>query len=295
MKVGYFADGPWSHLALEKILVRKAVEVAFICVRADSQDPVLPAKAKELNIPCLRHSNVNSPEFITQIASFNCDMNISMSFDQIFRKTLLELTPDGMINCHAGKLPLYRGRNILNWALINDEKEFGITVHYVDEGIDTGDIILQETYPISDEDNYSTLLDRAYTGCADVLDRAIHLVAMKDAKRIKQKEFHPVGSYCGRRVPGDEVINWNQTSRELFNFARALCKPGPIATSRFRGCEVKINRIREIVGAPVYKGNPGQILSRTQNGWLVKTQDSFVEILEIETAHVKLCVGERFK
>lgn len=68
-----------------------------------------------------------------------------------------------MINCHAGKSPLYRGRNILNRALINDEKEFGITVHYVDEGIDTGDIILQRVYEITDEENYATLLDRAHT------------------------------------------------------------------------------------------------------------------------------------
>ena len=73
-----------------------------------------------------------------------------MSFNQIFRKDIINLTPIGIINCHAGKLPFYRGRNILNWVLINDEKEFGITVHFVDEGIDTGDIILQKTFPITD-------------------------------------------------------------------------------------------------------------------------------------------------
>ena len=67
----------------------------------------------------------------------------------------------GAINCHAGKLPDYRGRNILNWALINDEKEFGITVHFIDEGIDTGDIILQESFEIKDSDNYKSLLDLA--------------------------------------------------------------------------------------------------------------------------------------
>ena len=73
------------------------------------------------------------------------------------------------INCHAGKLPFYRGRDILNWVLINDEKEFGITVHYMDEGIDTGDIILQRTFPITDEDSYKTLLERSYDECANIL------------------------------------------------------------------------------------------------------------------------------
>ena len=77
------------------------------------------------------------------------------------------------INCHAGKLPFYRGRNILNWALINDEKEFGVTVLYMDEGIDTGDIVLQKTFPITEMDDYSTLLNRAYQECASLLFQSI--------------------------------------------------------------------------------------------------------------------------
>ena len=64
----------------------------------------------------------------------------------------------GTINCHAGKLPFYRGRNVLNWAIINGESEFGITVHFIDDGIDTGDIIKQKTYPISLNDDYKSIL-----------------------------------------------------------------------------------------------------------------------------------------
>ena len=87
-----------------------------------------------------------------------------MSFDQIFKSEIIYLSKHKIINCHAGKLPFYRGRNVLNWVLINDE-EFGITVHYVDEGIDTGDIILQKKFPISDQDNYKTLLEKSYRMC----------------------------------------------------------------------------------------------------------------------------------
>ena len=70
---------------------------------------------------------------------------------QCTRHKNTNMPPLKTINCHAGKLPFYRGRNILNWVLINDEREFGITVHYVDEGIDTGDIILQRVFPITDK------------------------------------------------------------------------------------------------------------------------------------------------
>ncbi|MDR1522244.1 MAG: hypothetical protein LBS28_05280 [Streptococcaceae bacterium] len=85
---------------------------------------------------------MNSKEVINLLKKYNADLFISMSFNQIFKSEIINLPRLKTINCHAGKLPFYRSRNILNWVLINDEKEFGITVHYVDEGIDTGDIIL---------------------------------------------------------------------------------------------------------------------------------------------------------
>lgn len=296
MKIGYFADGPWSHRALEKIVRRGLVKVQFICVRSDSNDSVLPAMAKDFGVPCLKHVNVNSDEFLNSISHYKCDLHVSMSFNQIFKRSILESTPKGVINCHAGKLPFYRGRNILNWALINDEKEFGITVHHVDTGIDTGDIILQRSYPITDNDSYATLLEVAHEECAVLLDEALMLMCQGIDKRIVQSSIHPVGSYCGRRMVGDEMINWNQSSRELFNFVRSICHPGPKATTTFKGNEIKINKISIIEEAPVYRGIPGQILGRTAQGWLVKSNDSFVEIREIEApAGVKLCTGERLK
>lgn len=293
MKIGYFADGPWSHRALEMINSSKIVEVAFICVRADSSDIVLPRMAKELGVPCLKHPKVSSEEFLAQIAPFQCDLLVSMSFDQIFKANILQSTPKGIINCHAGKLPFYRGRNILNWALINDEKDFGITVHYVDEGIDTGDIILQRVFPITDNDSYSTLLEKSFEECAVILHESLVLLTQNKAPRISQKSIHPTGSYCGKRGPGDEVINWNQTSREIFNFVRSICLPGPQATTRYKDSEVKINRVKIIKDVPAYIGTPGQIIGRVESGWLVKTKDSFVEIYDVTTSE-KLKVGERF-
>ena len=226
--------------------------------------------------------NINSDEFLNRIEKYGVDLFVSMSFNQIFKTRTINYPPLKTINCHAGKLPYYRGRNILNWALINDEKEFGITVHYIDEGIDTGDIILQKTYPITDEDDYNTLLKTAYTGCADVLYEAIKQIQEGSVVRIEQNNIDPVGMYCGMRGPGDEVVNWNTTSRELFNFVRAICKPGPMATSTLNELEIKINRVREIQGASKYIGKPGQILGKTDNGFYVKTKDTFIEILEYD-------------
>ena len=198
------------------------------------------------------------------------------------------------INCHAGKLPFYRGRNILNWVLINDEKEFGITVHYVDEGIDTGDIILQQIYSITDEDDYNTLLNRAYIGCAEVLYDAIKLIQNGTVNPIKQDTIDKIGMYCGMRDEGDENINWNLTSREIFNFVRAICRPGPMATGILNGKEIKINKVREIIGARSYVNTPGQILGKSEKGFFVKTKDTFIEVYEYEYEG-KIRIGDRIK
>ncbi len=215
-----------------------------------------------------------------------------MSFNQIFKRNILDITPLGIINCHAGKLPFYRGRNILNWALINDEKEFGITVHYVDKGIDTGDIILQRNFPINDNDDYSTLLNVAFDECANILYDSLLLFLKGEVKRIEQKDIHTLGMYCGRRQEGDEIINWSQTSREIFNFIRAVCTPAPQARTFVGGKEIKINKARFFSNAPMYKGIEGQVLVKTKEGYLVKTLDSFVEILEVSE---KLKVGSRLR
>jgi methionyl-tRNA formyltransferase len=291
--IGYFADGPWSHEALAKLLADETIRIAFVCARFDRPDPVLRARALEAEIEFLTHSNINSDEFIDTLAPFRCDLFVSMSFNQIFRRRIRELPPLGTINCHAGKLPFYRGRNILNWALINDEKEFGITVHYVDAGIDTGDILSQRTYPIADSDTYATLLDRAYPACAELLFETVKNIQSGRVAARPQREIHPQGLYCTARTSGDERMAWDQRSREVFNFVRAICRPGPEARTMLRGSEIRINRVELVPDAPIYKGIPGAVLHRDLTGFLVKTADSLVKVVEWTGIDAPR-VGDRF-
>ena len=292
MIIGYFADGQWAHRALEKLFANPAVQIAFICARYDAPDQALKRAAEQKVIPFLVHPNINGIEFLESIKGFGCDLFVSMSFNQIFRRSMIETPALGTINCHAGKLPFYRGRNVLNWALINDEREFGITVHYVDEGIDTGDVIRQQCFKITDADDYSSLLERAYIGCADLLDQAIRDILSGSAHRRPQADIHPLGFYCSARGPGDERLNWNQPSRKVFNFVRAICPPGPAARC-FRGDdEIRINRVEYLQNAPSYLGVPGAVLAKDDAGYLIKTSDSYVRVVGWETK-IKLKVGDR--
>ena len=293
IRIGYFADGPWSHRAFEKLIKDETIEFAFIVPRSDTTDDTLLNYAKKYHIDYLHKVKINSKDFIEKAASYNCDLFVSMSFNQIFRKTIINLPPLKTINCHAGKLPFYRGRNILNWVLINDESEFGITVHYIDEGIDTGDIILQECHPITDQDDYKSLLDKAFVACSDILYRAIKKLQKGDFEVTVQSDIHPVGFYCGRRGEGDENLTWNQSSRDVFNFVRSICKPGPVARAMIKGKEMKINKVNLIKDAPTYKSTIGQIVGKSETGLIVKTLDSTVEITEYEYPD-ELKIGDRF-
>ena len=292
LKIGYFADGPWSHLAFEKIVKDDRFKILFIVPRSDTQDFTLKSYADEYGIDYFICNNVNSEDSIDKIRKYGCDILVSMSFNQIFKSEIINLTKHKIINCHAGKLPYYRGRNILNWVLINDEDEFGITVHFVDKGIDTGDIILQRTFPITNEDNYSSLLELSFTECANILYDSLILFIDDRVRPINQKTIDALGMYCGRRTEGDEIIDWNDSSRNIFNFIRSICSPGPQAQSYINGRNIKINAANYFKDAPIYIGKPGQILAKTDEGYLVKTKDSYIEILELSS---KLTTGQTFE
>jgi methionyl-tRNA formyltransferase len=294
LKIGYFADGPWSHQALEKLLSDETLQIGFVCARNDAPDPVLKTKADENGLDFITHPKINSMEFLNWMKRYACDLFVSMSFNQIFHGELINLPPLKTINCHAGKLPFYRGRNILNWAIINDEKEFGITIHYVDEGIDTGDVILQRCYPITDADNYATLLERAYEGCAHNLYDAIKVVQSNNVKPIAQKNIHPLGFYCSARGEGDERLDWHQNSRDVFNFVRAICRPGPEARTFLSDKEIKINRAEYIPGAPSYKNLPGTVVGVEADAFYVKTADSYIKVTEWSGC-ARPRIGDRFK
>ena len=178
--------------------------------------------------------------------------------------------------------------------LINDEQEFGITVHYMDEGIDTGDIILQKAYKINDQDNYSTLLDKAYSGCAGLLYEAVQNIQDNNVIRRSQNKIDTIGTYCSSRIIGDEIIDWNQSSREIFNFIRAICSPGPQARTFINKEQILINSSQYIIDAPSYKGIPGAVVGIGKQSFNVKTRDSFIKIIEW-TYSSKIKIGDRLK
>ena len=276
LKIGYFADGIWGQNALKKIYEDKNFEICFVVLRFETPDKRLAKLAKAYKIPIFQSHNVNSSKFISQIQAYECDLLVSMSFNQIFKAQLLSRYT--IINCHAGKLPFYRGRNILNWALINDEKDFGISVHFVDKGIDTGDIILQKCYKISDDDDYTTLLNLAFVECASLLHQALGLYFKGKIKAIKQESIDKIGSYYPQRKAGDEIIDFSKSTRENFNFIRALNAPDLGALAYIDKTPIYLYQ-SQIVKTRFDKNLPnGYILGVSDTNFLLKFKDGVLKI-----------------
>ena len=286
MRILYFGDGVWATNSL-RALARTPWTILGVVLRARPTDPALLSVAEDLQLPIMQPRRVNDPEFLEQVAALKPDLNMSVSYDQILRRPILDSAPLGFINFHVGTLPCYRGRNVVNWAIINGEKEIGLTGHFVDEGIDTGDIILQRTLPIGWTDTYEDVLNRVYEAFPDFVMDTMHLIAQGSPPR--QAQAHHPGTYFGKRGPGDEWIDWSDTSRNLHNKIRAITHPGPGARTVYNDKAVTVWRAYYDPSWPGYLATPGQVVGyRPGEGVMVKTGDStlLVQSVQIEDGEI---------
>lgn len=128
--------------------------------------------------------DINSPEFIALIKQLSVDLIISFNCPQPLRRELIELPGKGCINIHFGMLPEYRGILPIMYALLNGEEYFGVSVHYIDEKLDSGDIILQEKVPITQKDTLDTLYPKAFETAGYLLIKAVDMIENDAVKRI---------------------------------------------------------------------------------------------------------------
>ena len=272
MRILLFGDGVWATNSLQR-LAQEGWTLLGIVVRTKPTDLDLLATAEELHLPIFQPQRVNDSEFVTGVGALQPDLNLSVSYDQILRSPILETAPLGFVNFHAGKLPHYRGRNAINWAIINDETEIGLTAHYINEGIDTGDIILQRTLPIAWTDTYGDVLHNIVAVFPDFVAEVVRLIERNEVNR--QPQAYLEGTYFSARILGDEWIDWHDTSLNIYNKIRAITHPGPGARTTLGDRTLVIWRARYDPNWPKYIATPGEVIGTVPGqGAKVKTGDS---------------------
>lgn len=280
LRIILLGDGAWAALTLERLQAAPHQVVAVIG-RTQPSDATLADAAGRFGIPLHAPARINADEAIAMCAALAPDLLISVAYNQILRRPVREIARLGAVNFHAGKLPCYRGRNVINWAIINGESELGLTAHFMDDGIDTGDILLQRTEPIGWTDTYGDVLARVTEAMPDMV--AATLDGLVAGTLVPRPQRDLPGTYFGGRGEGDEWLDWTDSSEALHNKIRAIAQPGPGARSSIGGQGFVIWRAHFDRSWPRYIATPGQVVGRDSDGVLVKTGDSTLRVLRIET------------
>lgn len=280
MRILFFGDGQWAGETLRRLLA-EGHDILLVVERTSPTDAALADAARLHGINLVRPANVNGAAFVKEIASLAADLNVSVSYDQILKPQIVATAPLGFVNLHAGMLPFYRGRSVVNWALINGETEIGVTAHFVDSGIDTGDIVAQVSLPILWTDTYADVLAKLI---AAIPELAVQAVADIGSGRATRRPQHGLpGTYFPARRPGDEWIDWSDSSRNIYNKIRAITRPGPGALTVSGNATVKLWQAQYNLSWPRYIATPGEVVGRRDDeGAFVKTGDSIILLTEVE-------------
>ncbi|MDD4754014.1 MAG: methionyl-tRNA formyltransferase [Desulfitobacteriaceae bacterium] len=217
-------------------------------------------------IPIYQPGKVNSPEFIQQMRELKPDLAIVVAFGQILKPDLLNIPPLGCINVHASLLPKYRGSAPIHWAIINGEKETGVTTMYLDPGMDTGDMILAEKVLIADDDTVGSLHDKLALAGAEILGETVQLIAQGKAPRAPQD--HEDATYAPLLKREHEFIDWKKSAREVYDMVRGM-NPWPGAYTTFNDKVLKI--WESIIDDEDVTGVPGSVV-QVVNGKGIKVQ-----------------------
>jgi methionyl-tRNA formyltransferase len=238
------------------------------------------ACALEKRLPVLQPERARNEAFVDELRQLAPDLIVVIAYGQILPRAILDLPKYGCLNVHTSLLPKYRGAAPIQWAVLEDEKETGVTIMKMDEGLDTGDIVAVEKTPIVPEDNASTLHDRLGQIGAELLVRTIPDYI---AGKIKPQKQPAEGSSYARKIKKEDGrIDWNLPARRTWNMVRAFV-PWPVAFTYFeeKG-KSHLLKIWAAVEEPGMSGAPGTVLHADKNGLVVACGMGALRILTLQ-------------
>jgi methionyl-tRNA formyltransferase len=250
------------------------------------------------HLPVLQPEKLKDPEFLEQLSVWKADLQIVVAF-RMLPEVVWNMPPLGTFNLHASLLPQYRGAAPINWAIINGEKETGITTFFLTHEIDTGNVIYRERIPIEETDNAGTLHDRLMHLGAQWVVRTVDAVAGNTIHAVKQEQLSGDGQAL---KPAPKIfretcrIDWNRSVEEIYNFIRGL-SPYPAAWTELTTGKGEILNLKIVESEKIIRSHElpvGIIVTDGKKYLDVSAQDGFVRLRNIRPAGKKQMMVEEF-
>ena len=256
-----------------------------------SPSPV-KACALEQKLPVLQPERARDEAFIAELRHLAPDIIVVIAYGQILPRAILELPKYGCLNVHTSLLPKYRGATPIQWAILNDEQQTGVTIMQMDEGLDTGDLVAAAKTPIAPEDDASTLHDRLGRMGAELLVRTIPDYAA--GKITPEKQPGEGSSYARKIKKEDGQIDWNQPARKIWNMVRAFV-PWPVAFTYFgeKG-KPHLLKIWSAAEEPAMSGAPGTVLQAAKEGFVVACREGALRVQSLQREGGKRLSAQEF-
>lgn len=260
------------------------------------ESPVKEAAAK-FHLPVFQPSQAKQETFIKTVEELEVDTIALAAFGQILPKDLLDIPQYGCVNVHPSLLPKYRGPAPIQWALINGERETGVTIIFLNERMDAGDILMQRVVKIEEPDTADSLGRRLAVLGAELLDQAIDQVQDGSAARIPQDDDR--ATYAAALDREDGQIDWTQPAQRVHNMVRGLT-PWPGTYTYLGSIPLKVVQTSMFAeegdrSEPTIRRHPGKILARVRRaGWLVSTGEGKLLVQKVQAPGKRVMTVDEF-
>ena len=279
-------------LCLKKIINNHEV-VGVVGNKKESASNYFIDEARKLGFNVLQPTDINDTNFLDKVRALKPEIAVLAGYSQIIKKEFILIPEYGCINLHGGKLPKYRGSSPLNWAIINGEKSFSLTIIKINEGVDTGNILLEKMFPIRDSDTIVDLLKVANVNFPNMLEKVLNQLKKRKIKPIVQN--NKASSYYPLRFPIDGLVFFDQlNSEEIHNRVRALTSPYPGVLCFYKKRKVKI--LKSSLTKEQFYGEPGRIYRISKKrGLLVCAKDKCLWLEQIVDNKTGISIMDNFK
>lgn len=252
--------------------------------------PPVKVEAEKHGIPVLQPEKIRVREDLDQVLSLKPDLVITAAFGQILPKELLEAPTLGCINVHASLLPELRGGAPIHYSIIQGKEKTGITIMYMAEKLDAGDILTQVEVEITETDTVGSLHDKLSEAGSKLLLDTLPRLIKGELEPTPQNENEATFAYNIKRE--EEKIVWSKTGEEIYNHIRGM-NPWPVAYTYLSDSVMKLWWVTKVKAAK--KADPGEIIAIEEDGFVVATgNDTAIKVLELQPSGKKKMTADQF-